>query len=726
MAEPSSTPPKIFLNNELKSSKRLLIFGISILLGVFIWHSYTTVSLHKEYQNELMNSVTDQVIMEYQSHIETLRNQINHYQWVYQNEINELVRQGTDSTTQDYLDLLEQLRLEIEDVRLFSVIDENGNGVFKHITGDFLADCKEEINSTLELSSQEHLFLHRSQKSVHYDLLEPLVGGKGFIFVAFQPTKLIEILSGYRLPQQELFLLRQDLIGKVELSSIKQIQDKTSVGVTMTETDVAKFNYLKEIPGTRWQVAIRLEGSYIYDLQKETYLRALILWGVISTILMISFDSRRRRLLSQYKIMKKLQHTESHDSLTGLMNRQLFVKRLNQQLGQLTVGVGGVFLVDIDRFQVFNNALGFGKGDESLKLITNLIRDVCPKKASISRISNDQFAILVDDINHNSVCAFAEKMRKEIANLDLSEIADKLTLTCSVAAIQLDDSFIDGDHVTNALMFTIKLAKDKGRNRVQLYQSSDPELIRHAGEMEIFKTVRGALTDSTFILYRQRIVAAQQLEKNESYEVLLRMTDEDGNMVSPALFIPVAEQHSLAVELDKWVINQTFTFIKETKTDDHYSINLSGQSLADPNMALYVRECLVRHNVSPRQITLEITETYAITHLNAAVSFITELTNLGCRFALDDFGSGLSSFSYLQKLPVQKLKIDGVFIKDIANSRRNQAFVRTMVDLAKSMDMETVAEFVETEEEFSILKSLGIDYCQGYYFHAPEPWQKSS
>ena len=162
--------------------------------------------------------------------------------------------------------------------------------------------------------------------------------------------------------------------------------------------------------------------------------------------------------------------------------------------------------------------------------------------------------------------------------------------------------------------------------------------------------------------------------------------------------------------------------MREENSKDHYCINLSGLSLADESMTQFVKSTLDSYNIDPKQITLEITETYAITHLKTATTFINELTRLGCNFALDDFGSGLSSFSYLQKLPVSKLKIDGVFIKDIANSPRNQTFVKTMVALAQSMEMETVAEFVETEEESKILVELGIDYCQGYYFHKPEPW----
>lgn len=730
MAESAFTTPKLFLYKELLVSRRLLIFGIFLLLIVFVWHSYLTVKVHKEYQASLMESVSLQVVREYQSHIDSLRQDIRHFAWVYQNELNELVAQGPSSKTEEYLNLLEQLRLDIPDVRLFSVIDEKGHGVFKHITGDFLQDCKEEINSTLEHQSQEHLFLHRSATSIHYDLLEPLEGSENYIFVAFKPTKLIELLSDYRLPQQELFLLRQDLVGKVELSSVKALQEQVVTNLQMSELEVAEFSVVTPIPDTRWQVAVRLDKEYSDELLFDTYSRSLLIWLAITVVLLVSYFSKRQRLISQYKMMKKIQFNESHDSLTGLMNRASFVRQLDESVSLLEPKTGGAFLVDIDRFQVFNNALGFGKGDETLKLATELIKEIAPSKSLVSRISNDQFAVFSPLIEHADVPKFAERLRKEIANLDLSRVEAQFSLTASIGVIELDNSFIDGDHVMNALMLSIKLAKEKGRNRVQQYQSADPALIKHANEMEVFKAVRGALTESKFEIYRQRLVPSlhqnneseQPSTQSDTFEVLLRMTDSEGKMVSPGLFIPVAEEHSLAVEIDKWVITQTFKYINSENSKDNYCINLSGLSLADESMADFVKSALEAKAINPAQITLEITETYAITHLEAAISFIGELTKLGCQFALDDFGSGLSSFSYLQKLPVQKLKIDGVFIRDIANSPRNQTFVKTMVELAKSMDMQTVAEFVETKEEHEILMNLGIDYCQGYYFHKPEPW----
>lgn len=705
-----------------------MLVGTAILLLVFVWHSYLTVKVHKEYQASLMESVSSQVVREYQSHIEGLRQQLRNFMWIYQHELNDLVEQKQNSTTNKYLDLLEQLRVDINDVRLFSVIDEEGQGVFKHITGDFLDDCKEEIRSTLEYKSQEQLFLHRSASSIHYDLLEPIDDTDKFLFVAFNPTKLIELLSDYRLPQQELYLLRMDSVGKVELSSVKEVQDQVVSNITMTESEIAAFSVVKPIPSTRWQVAVKLDEEYLSGLIWDTYLRSLLIWLGIAAILFVSYVSKRQRLISQYKMMKQIQYNESHDSLTGLMNRASFVKRLDSSLSLLEEGEGGALLIDIDRFQVFNNALGFGKGDESLKLVTELFKELAPEGSALSRISNDQFALFTPVFEHEKVRQLGETIRKELASLDLGEVAPEFSLTCSVGAIELDNSFIDGDHVMNALMLTIKLAKEKGRNRVQLYQSEDPALIKHANEMEVFRAVRGALTESKFMIYRQKLIPSGLLSEQggdfstETFEVLLRMTDRDGNMVSPGLFIPVAEEHCLAVELDKWVLNQTFKYMKEENSKDHYCINLSGLSLADESMTQFVKSTLDTHNIDPKQITLEITETYAITHLKTATTFISELTRLGCNFALDDFGSGLSSFSYLQKLPVNKLKIDGVFIKDIANSPRNQTFVKTMVALAQSMEMETVAEFVETEEEFKILVELGIDYCQGYYFHKPEPW----
>ncbi len=714
------------VKDELKGSKTQLLFTMVLIFAVTFWHSHSTIHVHQEYQNSLMDSVSNRVIDEVDHHLLQLRLEINEFQWRHQTLFLELQRQGHDASKDDYLELLNLLRSEIKDVRLFSFVDASGKGLFEHITGDFLPDCKEEIHTTINQASQENLFFHRTASSAHYDLLEPLIGAKEsmFLFVAFNPQHFQALLTRHRLPQQDLFLLRKDTIGKVELA-VSGDEESSFNDIVMSESEVNQFSFLKAIPRTRWNIAIRLQEQYSQKLINENYFRSFLIWALISLILIGGYISKRRRSIHQFEVLQQLKFVESHDTLTGLMNRNSVVSYYQEIKNTMKPDQGVALMIDLDKFQMFNNSLGFSKGDLCLCILSESLQKNLPQSAKFARISNDQFVVLIPDLKHNYADQIAQLLKKSVQQVDFSSISNDISMTCCIGVVVLTADFVDGEHVMSSLVLSIQLAKSKGANNIQHYQSDDPELLRHAKEMQILKTIKCALSENKFMLYRQELRKSVTDTQQNVYEVLVRMVDEGGNMISPALFIPIAEQHSLAVELDKWVISHTLQQISIEGSGDHYCINLSGQTLADNSMVDFVRDKIREYNITTSAITFEITETFAITHLDSAIHFISEITSLGCRFALDDFGSGLSSFCYLQQLPVQKLKIDGIFIKDISNNARNQAFVSTMVNLAKSMGMETVAEFVETESDYQMLSTLELDYFQGYYFHKPEPWVKS-
>lgn len=723
MAEETRGSIKQFMKKELKGSKTQLLMAIILIFVVTFWHSYSTIKVHQEYQNSLMDSISNRVIDDVEHHFLQLRLEVKEFQWRHQAKLLALHQQGKAAKKEDYIELLNQLRSEIKGVRLFSVIDSSGKGLFEHITGDFSLDCKEEVHSTIAEHSQESLFFHRSASSVHYDLLEPLIATQGtmFLFVAFDPSHFQTLLKRHRLPQQDLFLLRKDAIGKVELS-VSGSEDSSFEDIVMTESEINQFSFLKDIPRTRWSVAIRLQEQYSQKLSNENYFRSLLTWAVISLVLLIAYLSKRRISRRQFEVIQQLEFVESHDTLTGLMNRHAVVSSYEMIKDNLTAGQGVAMMLDLDKFQMVNNSVGFSKGDICLRIVSESLQKHLPQLSEFARISNDQFVVIMPYIEHTHANKIAELLKQTVADLDFSSISADISMTCCVGVVELNADFVDGEHLMSSLALSIRLAKLKGTNNIQHYQSDDPELLRHAEEMNIVKTVKYALLENTFVLYRQELRKAAGDSSEKVYEVLLRMADSAGNMISPALFIPIAEHHGLALEIDKWVITRTFQQISIEKTTDHYCINLSGQTLADSSMVEFVTDKIKEFDIPPELITFEITETFAITHLQSATYFIGEITSLGCRFALDDFGSGLSSFSYLQQLPVQKLKIDGVFVKDIDNNPRNQAFVSTMVSLAQSMGMETVAEFVETQAEYEMLSTLGLDYFQGYYFHKPEPW----
>ena len=723
MVEAKSVSSELFMKKELKGSIPQLLMILVLIFAVTFWHSFTTIQVHQEYQSSLMDSVSNRVVDEMESHLLQLRLEVNEFQWRHQAMLLELHRQGSNVNKKDYMQLLNLLRSEIKGVKLFSFVDSLGQGLFEHITGEFSPDCESEIDATLKKNSQENLFFHRTVTSVHYDILEPLIGAKEsmYLFVAFEPSHFQGLLTRHRLPQQDLFLLRKDAIGKVELS-VSGDNESSFGNIIMSESEINTFSFIKEIPRTRWNVAIRLQAKYNEKLINDNYLRSFVIWALTSFIIVIGYLSKRRRSIRQFETLQKLEFVEAHDTLTGLMNRTSVVSYYDKIKHNIKIDRGVALMIDLDKFQLFNNSLGFSKGDQCLCIISDSLQKNLPKSAKFARISNDQFVVLIPDLEHNYSDQIATLLKQNLQNVDFSSVAKDISMTCCVGIVELNPDFVDGELVISALVLSIQLAKYKGPNTIQHYHSDDPELLHHKEEIHIFKTVKSALSDNAFLLYRQELKRDSVGSTQKVYEVLLRMKDETGQMISPALFIPIAEQHGLAVAIDKWVVNATFQKMSLEASDDHYCINLSGQTLADKTMVDFVRAKIAEFTIATELITFEITETFAITHLESAIHFINEITAIGCRFALDDFGSGLSSFSYLQQLPVQKLKIDGIFIKDITNNQRNQAFVSTMVSLAQSMEMETVAEFVETEQDYQMLRTLGVDYYQGYFFHKPQPW----
>lgn len=709
-----------YLRSKLRFAKSYCFLALFVFVLLLGWQGYTTFGIHKDYQRSLMQNSGQRVVSEYDNHLTSLREQIDAFQHQYRESINVLVENASKSNSEDYMALLKSFRAEIDGVRLFSVIDENGVGLFKSITGDFLPDCKNEIDTTISANSQEQLFLHRSASSVHYDILQPLItnGESLFLFVAFNASKLQKILEQNCLPHQEIYLLRNDLRGKVDIS----VNSEGQTNLAMEDLQEPDFSYSEPIPRTRWNVAVRLSDSYDKQLISEIVLKAALIWFVLAMVLLGGYWSKRKRVLEEFSIKSRLEFSEARDGLTGLLNLKTWLSVFSAERPLLAKNVGAAFVVDIDKFQTLNNVAGFAKGDECLRTITENISGLMEKEVQFARIGSDQFTIFHPTLAHDEVELFAEFLKRLVEECEFESVPD-VSLTAGVGALKISDEIQDEEHLMDALLIALKLAKAKGPNNIQLYQSTDPLLTAHAQEMSIYSALKQAFVEDNFELHLQKIVSSDDQKSTFYYEVLVRMNVTNDKQIPPGVFIPVAEAHGMATRLDKWVIRNSLLLMRKKQDIIHVAINLSGATLADPEMVEFVKSQLSASGVSPKRVAFEVTETFAITHIESARYFISELTELGCQFALDDFGSGLSSFSYLQTLPVKKLKIDGVFIKDIANNVRNQQFVKAMVNLATSLEMETVAEFVETEQDVEVLTSLQVDYLQGYYFSKPSKWQ---
>jgi len=715
-------------NKELNTSKSVIIITSALILILLIWQTFSASKIHQQYQASLMDSVTTQVLSDYQEYFSQLRLEMDLFQQKQLNAIEKIQQAGQKANQSDYMSILKSLRSDIKNSRLFALIDKNGIGSLKHITGNFLPACEDEIISTITSGEQKHLFLHRSKNSVHFDLLQPLStihGKKSYFFVAFNPDVLIELLKKYQLPYQQLFLMRTDNIGEIELTT--ESDNSKYASMSMNKEELNDFTYVKAIPNTRWKLAIRLDPQYSSNLYKQGLLKAIGIWAVLTLLIYSFYRQQKMRQQKHLQMKQEIIYKDNHDQLTGLVNRVSFDRQLNEYIKSnrkkpsLTTGV--VLHIDIDNFQVINNSFGYTIGDEFLNTVSYELKVFLPRNTVISRLGNDEFAILLPSLNHHECKGFAHKLRLYFQKIHIDALPKDNNITASIGVVILNNSIFNAEQVFSSLGQAVSLAKEKGRNRVQIYQSDDKQLIQHADDMKAVHDVSEALKNNNLILYRQEI---KPLQKSDCmhYEILVRIVSAQGAIIPPNSFIPAAEKYGLIRHIDHWVIEQTFKKITENSQDisTEYSINLSGVTLADRDIYDVVIALFEKYNVAPHRICFEITETSAITHLKSALHFITQMSDYGCYFSLDDFGSGLSSFSYLQQLPVAIIKIDGMFVKDMDTNEVNRIFVENIKRTATAMNKKTIAEFVENAEIEQLLKEIGIDYGQGYHIHKPEPW----
>lgn len=678
-----------------------------------------------------MEAVTEHVLSDYQDYLRQLRLEIDLFQERHADALLVLQQKGKNASTDEYMLLLNQLRHELKHSRLFALVNHKGEGVLKHITGNFGDDCEEEVELTVQGGHQETLFLHHNANKIHFDLLQPLKFSDSpnhFLFVAFNPTELKALMARYQLPHQQLFLLRKDKQGKIELSR-EHSEVEAGEDIVMSKADLERFSFVEPIPRTRWLLAIRLSAEYSTNVKLLAYTKALVIWLLLSAFLFSFYRWQQKRARSYLAMQEQIAFKDQHDQLTALANRLHFETTLNDFLqthSKQQNGKGVVMLADIDQFQLINNSQGYAFGDSLLAQVSILLSDYLPENALASRLGNDEFAILLPELAHDDAAEEGERLREYFVKMHTGESLGSLNFSASIGVLVLDSEQSNSDQVLQALGQAVQVAKLKGRNRVQMYQSQDKQLRVHASEMRILRDISSGLADKRFELYRQKIHALNT-QHNDHYEVLLRLRDKQGDIISPGVLINAAEKYGLIKQLDIWVIESVCQAIaQDTQDDAVYSINLSGVTLAQPGMFEKIRATLLQHGVPPSRIAFEVTETAAISHLKSAQAFMQKIKEMGCQFYLDDFGSGMSSVGYLQQLQVDVIKIDGVFVKDLHENKVNAILVENMLRTAHALGKLAVAEFVENAAIAEQLTAMGVDFAQGYYFHKPEPWYKES
>jgi diguanylate cyclase (GGDEF)-like protein/PAS domain S-box-containing protein len=435
-----------------------------------------------------------------------------------------------------------------------------------------------------------------------------------------------------------------------------------------------------------------------------------------------------RDVTEQRGITRQMSYQATHDALTGLINRGEFERHVTEALDTSHRGDGHHVLcyLDLDRFKIVNDTSGHLAGDSMLREVAKLLRDAVRDSDYVGRLGGDEFGMLLVGCPLEKARQIADDVCRAVGDYRFIWKDKIFNIGVSVGLIEISAESGTMEELFAAADAACYVAKKDGAGRVAVYSARDEARARHTGEIQWLQRLQTALKENRFQLYQQTIVPAFADDgTGPRMEVLVRMTDDFGNEVLPAEFMRAAERHKLMRLLDRWVVQTTFTAVGRgiITLVDHHSIalNISGQTLGDPQFLEFVVECLDRTGALPTQICFEISEAAVIANLEQARRFVGVLHGMGCQFAIDDFGSGVASFSNLRNLPLDYLKIDGSLTQNLARDSVNQAMVAAMIKLARSLKFKVIAEQVEDDSAAEAVRRMGVDFLQGYAIGRPKP-----
>ncbi len=445
-------------------------------------------------------------------------------------------------------------------------------------------------------------------------------------------------------------------------------------------------------------------------------------------MVLVLHDVRRER-----EFATQLSFQATHDTLTGLINRREFEHRLDRALASAREEGRhhAMMYLDLDQFKVVNDTCGHAAGDEFMRQISVVLQERLREGDTLARLGGDEFGVLLENCQIEHAVRIADTLRQSIADFHFVVNQRTFTVGVSIGVVNMADGSLTLTEVLSAGDAACYMAKERGRNRVQVYHPKDTELATRHGEMEWVGRIQDALTAGRFCLYTQEIVPVDAGQKSARMsELLVRMIDEHGEIVPPMAFIPAAERYNLMSQIDRWVTRSALATMAarriKSRVNETCIINLSGASIGDDRFLDFIRTELDKTSAPHGTVCFEVTETAAIANLAKATRFITELKALGCLFSLDDFGSGMSSFGYLKHLPVDFLKIDGSFVRDMLGDPIDNAMVEAINQIGHVMGKRTIAEYVEHEGILMRLREIGVDYAQGFGISMPKPFDATA
>jgi diguanylate cyclase (GGDEF)-like protein len=557
--------------------------------------------------------------------------------------------------------------------------------------------------------------------------------------------RFISHAGKYRIARERLVSLGMD---EHESAIHKQLQQLTissqpyndsAAELLMSDAPAEEvMSVLKEAAASQTQILEKLEE--LVGLEKENTQAALtanqqhysstrnLLFALTGIALLFSLLVARIVIKQVSAKNRQLAYQASHDPLTGLINRQEFECRVERSIQQARAQAAthALLYLDLDQFKVVNDTCGHAAGDELLQQLSKLLLGSVRTRDTLGRLGGDEFGMLLENCPLDKAVEIANNLLKKIDAFHFTWSDNTFTLGISIGVVPVDRSTADIGCAMSAADSACYIAKESGRNQVQIAHLGDRRLQERHGEMQWVSRLTRAIEEDQFALYYQPIIpCASKATSGKHMEILLRMIDDDGSVVPPGSFLPAAEKYNMASNIDRWVIEHAMKWLVANTAQDGWpvtiSVNLSGQTIGSPDMLKFIIEKMDETGVSPEHIIFEITEAAAITNITSTTSFMLTLRGCGCRFSLDNFGSGLSSFAYLKKLPVDYLKIDGTFVRDILSDPVDYAIVKSINELAQLLGKETIAEFVETLEVAEELRMMGVNHVQGYAYAKPEP-----
>jgi diguanylate cyclase (GGDEF)-like protein/PAS domain S-box-containing protein len=467
------------------------------------------------------------------------------------------------------------------------------------------------------------------------------------------------------------------------------------------------------LAGEENEYAITLNATPLYDENRD----------IIGAVVVIHNVTQSRALTRQ------LTYQATHDALTDLPNRTYIETRIKQilQMPERNLSHALMYL-DLDQFKVVNDTCGHIAGDELLKQLAHLFKLHIRGKDIVSRVGGDEFVIFLEDCPREKARKIAQLILRDVSDMQFVWGEKWFTVGVSIGLVPISDSSMSYNDIMSAADVACYTAKDLGRNRMHEYQLNDSEYATRRDEMEWVHLINQAFEQGRYVLYMQDIQPTVGMEgARPHYELLVRMRASDDSIVPPGSFLSAAERYDLSQRIDYWVIETALELIatlnKTHKSEEipYFSINLSGKTLSNGGFLDYVRGLLMQHPDMATYINFEVTETIAVSNLTETIHMMNSLKVMGFKFSLDDFGSGVSSYAYLKNLPVDFLKIDGSFVRNIAASEVDRVMVEAIQRIARVMDIKTVAEFVENKNILDVLAQLGVDYVQGYGIAKPQP-----